>query len=158
MIAMLGPSAAVLLPKNNVLIRSIEFGMMWNPHFGVVYSFIKTLYRYQFYSNGQGSSVDPWGYDSGCFVQLVGFAASIVVYPILTFMIEYNYCKCKRGARRLKDDLSYEGPREKDKDVLAEEERVQKILNGEIEPETITVHKLMKRFKTLKVKKPKNEV
>ena len=73
-------------------------------------------------------------------------------------MIEYNYCKCKRGARRLEDDLSYEGPREKDKDVLAEEERVQKILNGEIEPETITVHKLMKRFKTLKVKKPKNEV
>ena len=57
----------------------------------------------------------------------------------------------------MKNDLAYEGAEEKDQDVLAEERRVEKILNGELEPETITVHKMMKRFKILKVKKNKND-
>ena len=91
----------VILPKNKVLVRCLEFGMMWNPFFGVVYSFIKTVFRYRFYTPVEGT-VDPWGYDSGYFIQLIGFAVSIVIYPILTFMIEYNYCK--RGTTRRSED------------------------------------------------------
>ena len=63
-----------MLSKNNVLIRTLEFGMMWNPFFGVVYCFVKTVFLYRFYTPGEGSSINPWGYDNGYFVPLVGFA------------------------------------------------------------------------------------
>jgi hypothetical protein len=113
------PCLAIILAKNNIVVRSIEFGLMWNPSFGIVYCLVKTIFRYQFFVHGE-SNIDPWGYDCGYFVQLVGFAASIVIYPILTLLIEYNCCK--RGTKRLKDDLVY--PHEKDEDVLAEDQRV----------------------------------
>lgn len=110
-LVMLGSCMSVLHAKNNMIVRIIEFGMMWNPSFGIVYCFVKTIFRYQYHVHGE-SNVDVWGYDMGCFVQLVGFAASIVIYPILTFMVEYNYCT--KGVKRLKDDLSYEKSHEKD--------------------------------------------
>lgn len=72
-IIMIGTFLAVLFPKNNGLIRSLEFGMMWNPYYGMVYCFVKTIYLYQFYTPGEGK-IDPWGYECGYFVQLVGFA------------------------------------------------------------------------------------
>lgn len=78
-----------------------------------------------------------------------------MIYPFLTFAIHYNYCK--KADKRLLNDLPKEDSDEKNKDVEAEEQRAQKILNGEIEPETITVHKLMKRFKTIAVKKSKKK-
>jgi hypothetical protein len=53
-------------------------------------------------------------------------------------MIEYNYCK--REVRRFEDEISDKNTDEKDDDVAAEEKRVSKIIDGEIETETITVH------------------
>ena len=115
---MIGTFFPVMFAKNKFFVRCIEFGMMWNPSFGLVYCFTKTIFRYQFYTHDEGS-IDVWGYNCGYLVQLVGFVLSIVIYPILTFMIEYNYCR--RGIRSLKDDIQYEKSLAKDEDVAAEE-------------------------------------
>ena len=61
------------------------------PPFAGIYSFIKILYRVQYpIPDGNGGFLRESNSftTSGCLIEVIGLAAAIVIYPILTFMVE----------------------------------------------------------------------
>jgi ABC-type multidrug transport system fused ATPase/permease subunit len=107
------------------------------PTWALCLSYIKILYRARFYQESVDLNLDPWSY-SGCRIQLIGLMASMVVYPILTFLLRMRPRVTIAASSLISHSM--------DASVNSETARVKDILDKNLPQEQITVGGLTKKF------------